>query len=73
MEGPQYYSSLRYNPTAHKHNQFFSTTSFESEIPLPYFSFEEYGDRIKGPAVNYTEAIKGAVFLARNCNSRNGR
>lgn len=73
MEGPQYYKSLRYNHSAHKHDHFYSTTSFESEIPLPYFSFEEYGNKIQAPAVNFSQAIKGAVFLARNCNSRNNR
>ena len=73
MEGPQYYQSLRVNPVAHRFNRFYSTTSFQSEIPLPYFSFDEYGDKLQAPAVKYSEAIKGAVFLARNCNSRNNR
>ena len=74
MEGPHYYNMLKFNPLAHRYNRFYSTTSFQSEIPLPYFSFEEYGDTLQaGPAVDYETAIKGAVFMARNCNSRNNR
>lgn len=73
MEGPFYYKTVRYTKTAHRHNEFYSTTSFDSEVPLPYFSFEDYGDKIQAPAVNYTDAIKGAVFIARNCQSRNRR
>lgn len=74
MEGPQYYNNLRIDPTAHRYNRFYSTTSFKSEVPLPYFSFEEYGDRLQaGPPVDYDAAIKGAVFIARNCQSRNNR
>ena len=74
MEGPQYYSNLRIDPMAHRYNRFYSTTSFKSEVPLPYFSLEEYGDRLQaGPAVDYDSAIKGAVFIARNCQSRNNR
>lgn len=74
MEGPQYYNNLRIDPTAHRYNRFYSTTSFKSEVPLPYFSLEEYGDRLQaGPAVDYDNAIKGAVFIARNCQSRNNR
>jgi Glycosyltransferase family 10 (fucosyltransferase) C-term len=73
MEGPHYYNELLINPKAHRVHKYYSTTSFQSEIPLPYFSFEEYGDKIRGTAVKYDGAIKGAVFLARNCDSRNNR
>jgi hypothetical protein len=52
-------------------NQFYATTSFHSEVPLPYFSWAEYN--ISQPALDYDEAIKGASFIARNCNSKNGR
>ena len=61
MEGPQYYNNLLIDPTAHRYNRFYSTTSFKSEVPLPYFSFEEYGDRLQaGTPVDYDAAIKGA-------------
>ena len=73
MEGPQYYGSLRINPKAHLSGRFYSTTSFQSEIPLPYFSWDEYGHRIQAEPVIFDEAIKGAVFMAANCNSRNNR
>jgi hypothetical protein len=73
MEGPQYYNELNINPKAHRIHHYYSTTNFRSEIPLPYFSFDEYGDAIRGTAVKYDEAIKGAVFLATNCDSRNSR
>ena len=71
MEGEAYYKNLAINPTAYKHNRFYSTTSYRSEIPLPYFSWSEYN--IQGPAVNFDTAIKGAAFLARNCDSNNNR
>ena len=71
MEGPQYYDNLRLQKDAYKSNRFYSTTSFQSEVPLPYFSWAEYA--IQSPPLRYDDAIKGAVFLARNCNSRNGR
>jgi hypothetical protein len=51
--------------------KFYSTTSFESEVPLPYFSFAEYS--IQSDAVPFHEGIKGATFIARNCGSKNNR
>jgi len=75
MEGPQYYTGLAFDPESHKKNFFYATTSFQSEVPLPYFSFAEYpiqGLPEQAP-INYTQAVHGAVFLAQNCNSRNGR
>ena len=71
MEGPMYYNSLYIQDGAFKNGQFWSTTSYQSDVPLPYYSYAEY--KIQSPSVNYDKAIKGAVFLARNCHSRNGR
>lgn len=71
MEGPQYYPIVRVKKQAYRESKFYSTTSYESEIPLPYFSWAEY--KIHSPPIDYDSAIKGAVFLARNCNSRNNR
>lgn len=51
--------------------KYYGTTSFKSEIPLPYFSFAEYN--IQNPAVSFQDGIKGASFLARNCQSMNDR
>jgi len=71
MEGPKYYRTLEINPKDYKRHHYYSTTSYQSEIPLPYYSWAEY--QIQQPAVQYDEAIKGAVFLARNCRSQNNR
>jgi Glycosyltransferase family 10 (fucosyltransferase) C-term len=72
MEGPQYYPMLRIKDTAYQDNVFYSTTSFRSEVPLPYFSYAEYNIQ-KRPAVDYHQAEKAAVFLARNCGSLSHR
>jgi Glycosyltransferase family 10 (fucosyltransferase) C-term len=68
MEGQQYYPMLRIKDAAYRDNVFYSTTSFRSEVPLPYFSYAEYNIQ-KLPAVDYNTAEKAAVFLARNCGS----
>ena len=55
---------------------FFGTTSFQSEIPRTYvksFKFNTTSMRVQSTAVNYSTAIKGASFLAKNCNSKNNR
>lgn len=72
MEGPHYYPSLKYDKQAHLQNHFFATTSYDSEVPLPYYSKAEY-DIQKNPPVSFDKGIKGASFLARNCGSRNDR
>ena len=72
MEGPQHYKKLAIDPQAHLRNQFYMTTSFKSEVPVQYFSWDEYKIQ-RQPAVNYTHAIRGASFLAKNCNSKNKR
>lgn len=71
MEGPKYYSRLAIDHTAYQQNRYYSTTSYESEVPLPYYSWAEY--QIQQPALDYEQAIKGAAFLARNCHSNNNR
>jgi hypothetical protein len=74
MEAPQYYPELRVDPKAHLRNKYFATTSFKSEIPLPFFSFADYDLQARRP-VSYDKAIKGAVFMERerNCISANHR
>jgi hypothetical protein len=57
--------------TLHTTKKFFATTSFKSEVPLQYFSFAEYS--IQSPAVSFKDGIKGASFLANNCESKNNR
>jgi Glycosyltransferase family 10 (fucosyltransferase) C-term len=71
MEGEQYYPEVKVKRKSYRHNQFYATTSFQSEIPLPYFSWAEYA--IQHPAVDFDKVIKGASFIANNCDSANKR
>jgi hypothetical protein len=70
-EGGTYYPKAKVKPNAYQNDQFYATTSFKSEIPMPYFSWAEY--KISNPAVEFDKAIKGASFLANNCNSKSDR
>jgi hypothetical protein len=71
MESAVYYPEVEIDPAAHHQNLYYATTSFHSEIPLPYFSWDEY--TIQTPSVDYDTVIKGASFIAANCQSTNGR
>ena len=55
--------------------KFFATTSFQSEVPCSYFSLNKnwWGNTLQSPAVPFSTGIKGASFLARNCDSQNNR
>lgn len=68
MEGPKHYPRIQ---QLRDGQHAFSTTDFNSEVPLPYFSWAEYS--IQEPQVDFDTAIKGAVFIARNCGSLNKR
>ena len=73
MEGPQYYPNLIVDNSDHwQENQFYSTTSYRSDIPLPYYSRAEF-DIWQNDYVPFDVGIKGGAFLARNCGSRNDR
>jgi hypothetical protein len=71
MEGEKYYGQAKVKAKSHRHDQYYAVTSFESDIPLPYFSWAEYN--IQHAAVDFDKAIKGASFLAKNCDSDNKR
>ena len=71
MEGSDYYPNLKIDDMAYQKDSYYATTSFQSEIPLPYFSWAEYN--ISDPAVEYDSVIHGASFIARNCASNSGR
>eukprot|EP00980_Cylindrotheca_fusiformis_P008417 scaffold1778_cov101-Cylindrotheca_fusiformis.AAC.4 len=71
MEGEAYFSQAKIKPDAYQNDQFYATTSFKSEIPMPYFSWSEY--KINNPPVDFDTSIKGALFLANNCNSISDR
>lgn len=67
MEGPLHYPRSTNRGTYDA----LSTVSMKSDVPLPYFSWAEYN--IKSPPVDFDSAIKGSVFIARNCRSLNDR
>eukprot|EP00934_Nitzschia_sp_Nitz4_P000456 Nitzschia sp. Nitz4//scaffold45_size130396//119722//120969//NITZ4_003473-RA/size130396-processed-gene-0.233-mRNA-1//-1//CDS//3329552470//456//frame0 len=71
MEGHQYHSVAEVQPDAYKRDHYYAVTSFRSEVPAPYFSWAEYN--IQNAAVDFDKVIKGASFLAKNCNSKNDR
>ena len=71
MEGPMYYTELELDPTAYERDNYYSVTSFRSEVPAPYYSDAEY--RIMTRPVDFHKGIKGASFLANNCASKNDR
>jgi hypothetical protein len=71
IEGAQECKQLKVHRLALKMDRLYSTTSFQSEIPLPYFSYAEYN--IHSPVIDFVKAKKGTLFLARNCNSKSGR
>lgn len=67
MEGPKHYPKSTYKG----HFDGLSTVSMNSDVPLPYFSWAEYN--IMSEPIDYDNAIKGSVFIARNCRSLNKR
>jgi hypothetical protein len=71
MEGEQYYSQAKVRPKAYRKDQYYAVTSFQSEIPMPYFSWAEY--HIQHQAVDFHKVIKGGSFLANNCDSMSDR
>ena len=72
MEGPMYYENLLVDPEAWKKGRFYSTTSFQSEIPIPYYSVAK-SSIWNDETVDFDKVIHGGVFMARNCGSRNNR
>jgi len=76
MEGSGYYANLQVDPTAGPfQNKYYSTTSFQSHVPLTYYSLpkNDTDDLRSYPPVDFDTGIKGASFLARNCGSINHR
>ncbi|KAL7453197.1 hypothetical protein ACHAWC_004863 [Mediolabrus comicus] len=72
VEGEQYYpQTLTIGKDDWKRNQFYGTTSFRSEIPRTYLDLNT--TNLQSPGVDFSTAIKGASFLAKNCNSLNNR
>lgn len=72
VEGEQYYPQiLKIGKDDWRRNEFFGTTSFRSEIPRTYLDLNT--TILQSPGVDFSTAIKGASFLAKNCNSLNDR
>lgn len=72
VEGEQYYPEiLKIGKDDWKRNQFYGTTSFRSEIPRTYLDLNT--TNLQSSGVDFSTAIKGASFLAKNCNSLNDR
>ena len=67
MEGPQYYPRLKMK----REYVGLSTTSFESDIPVPYigniFDMQTVKDSV------FQTSVNKASFIATNCNSKNNR
>jgi hypothetical protein len=71
MEGSGIYKSLQIKPLDHNHHRYYATTSFQSDVPLSYYTETLWNIQFPPPAFGST--IKGASFLARNCNSVSNR
>lgn len=71
MEGSGIYKSLQLKPLDHYHHRYYATTSFQSDVPLSYYAEKLWNIQYPPPAFNRT--IKGASFLAKNCNSYSNR
>lgn len=73
MEGEQFYPELKIDPIGWKTNKFWATTSYQSDVPLSYYSGAKYETLRKMPAVKFDSAFKGAAVLSRQCASQNNR
>ena len=75
MESEKFYPNLELRPDLHKRRHYLATTSFKSDIPLPYYSEAEYDIQREYPPVQFDDpkVIKGASFIARNCGSKSNR
>mmetsp|Transcript_26612 Transcript_26612/g.30724 ORF Transcript_26612/g.30724 Transcript_26612/m.30724 type:complete len:154 (+) Transcript_26612:388-849(+) len=66
MEGEVYYPRLKVNRQAWKKNNFYATTSFQSDVPFTYFQLNINrlgpGKGLQIPAMPYSDVIKGADF-----------
>ena len=69
MEGEKYYPQIKL--TNMHYYAAMSTTSFKSQVPVPYFSWAEYN--IQRKHVPLRSTIQKPVFVANNCASRNNR
>lgn len=66
MEGPQHYPQIK----ARQQDTLLSTTSFKSDFPIPYYTTNR---PIYTTPPLFKNTIPAAVFVARNCHSKNNR
>ena len=70
MEGEDYYPNLRLSNRDETHA--IASTRFDSDVPMPYFSWAEYS--IQSPEAADGNGLRpGASFIASNCHSLSGR
>jgi hypothetical protein len=73
MEGEAYYPQLSLQPENRIRFGAMSTTSFMSEVPVPYFSFAEFLLQGKHVPLGEIEKPMTVMFMANNCGSKNNR
>ena len=69
MESEAYYPQLQLRHRSPTH--WIASTRFNSDIPMPYFSWAEYNIQAAPPS--FYKVKKEALFVARNCRSRSKR
>lgn len=69
MNDPVVDAHAQVERTSFRQDIYYSTTSFQSSVPLTYFSFEKYN--IFTPAVAYDEVdVSGSYLLSNRCASQ---
>tara|TARA_Y100000389_G_scaffold62579_1_gene58622 strand:+ start:8481 stop:9476 length:996 start_codon:yes stop_codon:yes gene_type:complete len=71
MEGEAYYPDLNLSRRDAQHR--IASTSFQSDVPLPYFSFAEYQIQSIPPKWKGLERRIATSFVASNCKSKSDR
>lgn len=67
MDDPYYSESSRIERTAFRQNTFYSTTSFQSSVPLSFFDFDFYHDRLRNTkALNWITAANKATYIQQS-------
>jgi Glycosyltransferase family 10 (fucosyltransferase) C-term len=73
MEDPAYSIASQVERTAYRRDQYYSTTSLKSSVPLSFFTFDKYDYR-KAPAIDWDTAGNKATYLLNDgCMGGNNR
>jgi hypothetical protein len=62
QQDPYYVSEAKVERTAYRKDEYYSTTSWQSSIPLSFYNFEEYSLRNR-PAIDFDAARPKATYL----------